>query len=384
MGHDTPLAPAMPPIDFIDLGAQRRRIGPRLEEAVLRVVRHGKYILGPEVAEVERRLAAFCGARHCVTCASGTDALVLALMAKNIGPGDGVFVPAFTFVATAEAVAWLGATPIFVDVEPDGFAMAPASLEAAIADCSRLGLTARAVIPVDLFGQPADYGRLLPLAARHGLFVLADAAQSFGAARDGRRVGTIGDATATSFFPAKPLGCYGDGGAVFTDDAGMAALLGSLRAHGQGGHRYEHVRIGMNGRFDTLQAAILIEKLAVFGDEIVARQRVADRYGAGLAGVVGVPGTAAGSSSVWAQYTILVDGRDRVVAALSAAGVPTAVHYPIPLPGQIGYQRYPSAPGGTPVSESLSKRVLSLPMHPYLEPAVQDRIIDAVRRAVEG
>jgi dTDP-4-amino-4,6-dideoxygalactose transaminase len=373
---------AVPSIEFVDLAAQRRRIGPRMEEAILRVVRHGKYIMGPEVAELERQLAAFCEAKHVISCANGTDALALVLMAKGIKPRDAVFVPAFTFAATAEVVAWLGATPIFVDVEPDSFNLDPASFEAAIAAAAKLGLTPRAVIPVDLFGQPADYRRIIPIAAEHDLFVLADAAQSFGAALDNRRVGTFGQATATSFFPAKPLGCYGDGGAIFTDDDDLAQVMRSLRVHGQGSDKYDNVRIGMNGRLDTMQAAILIEKLAVFEDEIVARQRVADRYNAGLADMVKVPRLAHGATSVWAQYTLVLDNRDQVAASLKAAGVPTAIYYPIPLSQQTGYRHYPSAPGGVPASEALSTKVLSLPMHPYLEPAVQDRIVAAMRQAL--
>jgi dTDP-4-amino-4,6-dideoxygalactose transaminase len=373
---------AVPSIEFIDLAAQRRRIGPRMEEAILRVVRHGKYIMGPEVAELERQLAAFCEAKHVISCANGTDALALVLMAKGIKPRDAVFVPAFTFAATAEVVAWLGATPIFVDVEPDSFNLNPASFEAAIAAAVKLGLTPRAVIPVDLFGQPADYRRIIPIAAKHDLFVLADAAQSFGAALDNRRVGTFGQATATSFFPAKPLGCYGDGGAIFTDDDDLAQVMRSLRVHGQGSDKYDNVRIGMNGRLDTMQAAVLIEKLAVFEDEIVARQRVADRYNAGLADLAKVPRLTHGTTSVWAQYTLVLDNRDQVAASLKAAGIPTAIYYPIPLSQQTGYRHYPSAPGGVPASETLSTKVLSLPMHPYLEPAVQDRIVAAVRRAL--
>ncbi|HYM33004.1 MAG TPA: DegT/DnrJ/EryC1/StrS family aminotransferase [Candidatus Cybelea sp.] len=368
-------------IEFNDLAAQRRRIGPRMEEAILRVVRHGRYIMGPEVAELEKRLAAFCGAKHAISCANGTDALALVLMARGIRPGDAVFVPAFTFVATAEVVAWLGATPVFVDVEKDSFNLDPASLERGIGDAVRLGLKPRAVIPVDLFGQPADYRRIVPLAERHGLFVLSDAAQSFGAALDNRRVGTFGGATATSFFPAKPLGCYGDGGAIFTDDDALADVIRSLRIHGQGTDKYDNVRVGVNGRLDTMQAAVLIEKLSIFEAEIAERQVVADRYSAGLAGVAVIPKLKPGATSVWAQYTILLDRRDAVAMALKAEGIPTAIYYRIALSQQTGYRHYPSAPGGVPVSEEHSRRVLSLPMHPYLDETTQDRIIAAIRRA---
>ena len=275
------MAGAMP-IPFIDLGAQQRRIRDRLEQAIARVLAHGQYIHGPEVAELEGRLAGFCGARHAVACASGTDALLLSLMALGIGPGQAVFVPSFTFVATAEAVALLGATPFFVDVGDNDFLFDPEGLAPAIDEARRLGLEPRAVIPVDLYGHPADYRAIEAVAASQGLCVIADAAQGFGGARDGRRVGTLAAFTATSFFPAKPLGCYGDGGAIFTDDPERVAVLTSLRVHGQGADRYDNVRVGINGRLDTLQAAILIEKLAIFEDEIAARNRVAVRYSEGL------------------------------------------------------------------------------------------------------
>lgn len=368
-------------IPFIDLQAQRRRIGGRIDEAIRRVIEHGGYIMGPEVRQLEEQLAAFCGAKHCVSCANGTDALGLVLMAWGVGFGDAVYVPAFTFVSTAEVVAWMGATPVFVDVLEDSFNMDPASLEAAIEAAPDMDLRPRAVIPVDLFGQPADYRALLPIAERHGIQVLADAAQSFGATLDGKKVGTFGDATATSFFPAKPLGCYGDGGAVFTDDDDLAATLRSLRVHGQGSNKYDNVRIGMNGRLDTLQAAILIEKLAVFPEEIEARERVASRYGAALGGGLKVPELIPGSTSVWAQYTLRTHRRDVLQAACKADGVPTAVYYPIPLSQQSGYRHYPVAPGGTPTSEALSGAVVSLPMHPDLDELTQERIVKVVRDA---
>ena len=375
----------MPPaIPFIDLQAQRRRIGARMDEAIARVLAHGGFILGPEVTELERQLAERGGVKHCVSCANGTDALALVLMAIDLKPGDAVFVPAFTFVATAEVVAWFGATPVFVDVEENSFNLDPASLEAAIAAAPGLGLKPRAVIPVDLFGQPADYARISKIARAHSLFALADAAQSFGARLDNRPVGALAEATTTSFYPAKPLGCYGDGGAIFTDSDATAELLRSLRVHGEGSHSYDNVRIGMNGRLDTLQAAVLLEKLAIFDEEIAARDRVAARYSAAFADVARVPRLAAGATSVWAQYTLVIDRRDSVRAACKAAGVPTKIHYPIPLSRQTGYRHFPTAPGGVPVSERLAKRVLSLPMHPYLDAATQDRIIEVVRRAIAG
>ncbi len=367
------------PIAFIDLQAQRRRIGDRIEAAIGRVLEHGRYVMGPEVRVLEERLAAFAGVRHVVSCASGTDALQLPLMAWSIGPGDAVFVPAFTFAATAEVVALVGATPVFVDVLPDSFNMEPASLDAAIEATRAEGrLRPAAVIPVDLFGQPADYDALQPVADRHGLRLLADTAQGFGAHYRGRRTGSIGDAASTSFFPAKPLGCYGDGGAVFTDDDELAAILRSLRVHGQGTDKYDNVRIGVNGRLDTMQAAILLEKLAIFEEEIAARDRVANAYSAALAGVSETPALIPDATSIWAQYTIKIDDRDGVADRLKAAGVPTAIYYPRPLHRQTAYRDYPTAPGGLPVSEALADRVLSLPMHPYLDRATQDRIIAAV------
>ena len=356
-----------------------------------RVLEHGRFIMGPEVDELEERLAAFCGARHAIACANGTDALALGLMAKGVGPGDAVLVPSFTFVASAEVVPWLGATPVFVDVLPDTFNLDPASLERGVATARARGLTPRCVVAVDLFGQPADYDAIKAARARHGLWLMADAAQSFGASYKGRRAGGIGDIAATSFFPAKPLGCYGDGGAVFTDDDGLAEAMRSLRIHGQGRDKYDNVRIGMNGRLDTLQAAILLEKLAIFPDEVEARQRVAERYDEGLRDVVRVPRVIEGVISVWAQYTVVVEGdddggrrRDAVAATLREAGVPTAVYYPAPLHRQTAYRHFPAAEGGLPVSERLSARVLSLPMHPYLDPETQAFIVAAVRRALGG
>jgi UDP-2-acetamido-2-deoxy-ribo-hexuluronate aminotransferase len=370
------------PIAFVDLKAQRHRLGARIDQAITRVVDHGGFIMGPEVKELEGKLARFVGAKHCVSCANGTDALALVLKAHGIGPGDLVFVPAFTFVATAEPVCWLGATPVFVDVIEDSFNMDPASLEAAIVAAKAGPGRPRAVIAVDLFGQPADYHALQRVADSHGLFLLADAAQSFGASLDNRRVGTFGPATTTSFFPAKPFGCYGDGGAVFTEDDGLADLLRSLRVHGQGREKYDNVRIGVNSRLDTIQAAVLLEKLTIFEDEIERRQRVAQRYDAALAGVAVVPRLMRGATSVWAQYTLRVKDRDRVQEICKKAGVPTAIYYPIPLSQQTGYRHFPTAPGGVPVSERLSQEVVSLPMHPYLGPETQDNIIDAVRSAL--
>jgi dTDP-4-amino-4,6-dideoxygalactose transaminase len=370
-------------IAFIDLAAQRRRIGSRMDEAILRVVNHGGYIMGPEVKQFEADLSAFCGAKHVISCANGTDALALVLMAKSVKPGQAILCPSFTFAATAEVVAWLGAVPIFVDCLPETFNMDPASLEFGINTARQLGLKPVGVIPVDLFGQPADYDAIEAICAREDLWILCDAAQSFGASYHGRKLGTIGAATSTSFFPAKPLGCYGDGGAVFTNDDELAAIMRSLRVHGQGSDKYDNVRIGMNGRLDTMQAAVLIEKLKIFPDEIAARDRVAKRYNEMLGDVATVPVVAEGNTSVWAQYTLRVQNRDALAAALKAKGIPTAIYYPKPLHQQTAYNKFPCAGNGVPVSERLAGEVLSLPMHPYLEEAAQDRIVAALRQAIE-
>ncbi len=372
------------PIPFIDVAAQRRRLGRTIDDAVARVLAHCQFIQGPEVRAFEAEVAAFCGARHAIGCSSGTDALLLVLMAWQIGPGDAVICPTFTFHATAEMVALLGATPVMADVHADTFNLNPESLERAIATAKRLGLRPRAVIPVDLFGLPADHDAIGAIVAAHGMLVLDDAAQSFGATYRGRKLGTLATATATSFFPAKPLGCYGDGGAVFTDDDALAARVKSLRVHGEGTDKYDPVRIGITGRLDTIQAAVLIEKLRIFPEEIVARNQVAVRYAEGLGDVAIVPRTGNESTSVWAQYTIrLAPGRrDRLAAALKAEGIPTAIYYVKPLHRQEAYRGFPVADGGLPVSERLAEEVISLPMHAYLEAPVQDRIIDAVRRAL--
>lgn len=377
----SPVKSAPVPIEFIDLGAQQRRIGDKVEAAVKRVLAHGKYIMGPEVKTLEEQLARFSGVKHVVSCASGTDALSLPLMALGVGPGDAVFVPTFTFAATAEVVALVGATPIFVDVEAGSFNMDVKSLQRAV-DSVPKGLTPKGIIPVDLFGQPADYVAIDAVAKAKNLWVLADAAQSFGATQGNKRTGAMGRVAGTSFFPAKPLGCYGDGGAIFTDDDGLNDIMKSLRVHGQGSDKYDNVRIGMNGRLDTIQAAILLEKLAIFEDEIAARQRVGKRYNDLLRGTVTVPEVGDNFTSVWAQYTLRLPNRDKVAAALKAEGIPTAIYYPRPLHQQTAYRDFPVAPGGCPTSEKLAAEVLSLPMHPYLDTATQDRIVAAVKSAV--
>lgn len=374
------------PIPFIDVGAQRRRLGTKIDDAIKRVTESCLFINGPEVAQFESDLAAFCGAKYAVGCASGTDALLLVLMAQGIGPGDAVLCPAFTFCATAEVVVLVGATPVFVDVHPDTFNIDAASLKRGIETAKRKGLKPKVVIPVDLFGLPADWDAILPIAKAENLFVLDDAAQSFGATYKGRKLGTIAQATATSFFPAKPLGCYGDGGAIVTDDAALVEVLKSLRVHGQGADKYDNIRIGLTSRLDTIQAAVLIEKLKIFPDEIVARDTVAKRYNEGLKDVAIVPQVPDGLTSVWAQYTIrLKPGvRDKLGAALKEQGVPTAIYYPKPLHRLEAYKTYPVVDNGIPVTDRLSEEVISLPMHSYLDAPTQDRIIEAVRDALKS
>jgi len=374
------------PIPFIDVAAQRRRLGRAIDDAIARVTTHCQFLQGPEVAAFEADLAAFCGAHYAVGCASGTDALLLVLMAKGIGPGDAVICPAFTFCATAEVVVLLGATPVFADVDAATFNIDSKSVLRAVATAKRHGLKPKVLITVDLFGLPADYDALLEVATAEGLFVLDDTAQALGATYKGRKLGTLAPATATSFFPAKPLGCYGDGGAVITDDPGLVEILKSLRVHGQGADKYDNVRIGLTSRLDTIQAAVLIEKLKIFPDEIAAREQSAQRYAEGLKDVAIVPIVPEGLTSVWAQYTIrLAPGvRDGVAAKLKAQGIPTGIYYPKPLHRLEAYRRFPVVDNGIPVTDQLAEEVLSLPMHAYLDTATQDRVIKAVRGALEA
>jgi len=369
------------PLAFIDLKRQQAQIRDRLDVAIAKVLTHGSYVMGPEIRELESELAKFCGAKHVLSCSNGTDALGLVLRALRVKPGDAVFCPSFTFAATAEVVVWFGGTPVFVDIHEDTFNLDARSLEAAVQTAKALDLRPTGVISVDLFGLPADYDSIEPVCQAHGLWLLDDAAQSFGATYKGRKLGTFGIATSTSFFPAKPLGCYGDGGAVFTEDDVLADLLVSLRVHGQGADKYDNVNIGINGRLDTLQAAVLLEKLRIFPDEIEKRNQVAERYNAALAGVAIVPKVPSDLTSVWAQYTIRVPParREPLAAALKQQGVPTAIYYPKPLHRQTAYRGFPVAGNGLPVSDRVADEVISLPMHPYLEPDEQDFIADLVR-----
>jgi dTDP-4-amino-4,6-dideoxygalactose transaminase len=365
-------------MEFNDLKAQYQRIKPAVQKRIDAVLNHGRFIMGPEVEELEQRLAAYAGTRHCLACASGTDALLLPLVAWGVGPGDAVFVPPFTFMATAEVVSLLGATPVFVDIDPITYNMDPARLDAAICGL-KPPLHAKAVIPVDLFGLPADADAINAVAAKHGLPVLEDGAQSFGATYKGRKACSLALAGATSFFPAKALGCYGDGGAVLTDDAELLYTLRSLRVHGQGSDKYDNVRIGINGRMDTLQAAIVLAKLDIFDSELAARRAAALRYNEGLAGCAIVPQEPAGYASNWAYYSVQVSERQAVIDALKKAGIPSAIYYPRPLHLQTAYASLGYRPGSMPVSEAVAGRILSLPMHAYLSALDQQRIIEVVR-----
>jgi UDP-2-acetamido-2-deoxy-ribo-hexuluronate aminotransferase len=367
------------PIQFIDLKAQQQKIYPALMRRIQKVLDHGKYIMGPEIKELEERLVSYVGVKHAITCSSGTDALLMPLMAYNVGPGDAIFTSPFTFIATAEVIQLLGATPVFVDIDPKTFNVDPAALAETIDNLGKNPQTShlkpKGIIPVDLFGQPADYDKINALAKRHGLFVLEDGAQSLGATYKGKRVGSLAEVAATSFFPAKPLGGYGDGGAIFTDNDSLAETLKSIRVHGQGTHKYDNVRIGLNGRLDTLQAAILLAKLEIFDAEVAARDEVAQRYSNALQAVVEAPYVAPHCTSVWAQYSVLSDRRDALLQRLKDAGIPNAVYYPLPLHQQGAFAHLGHKPGDFPISERTAKRIFSLPMHPYLTEEDQERII---------
>ena len=364
---------------FIDLGKQQDQIRSSIETAINNVLNHGNYIMGPEVKALEQNLSAFTGSKNVITCANGTDALTLAMMAWDIREGDAVFVPSFTYVASAETPAQLGATPFFVDVDENTFNISTVSFKQAIIDARKLGLKPSTVIPVDLFGYPAKIENIVEIAKENNINVLVDGAQSFGGEIENKRVGTFGDITTTSFFPAKPLGCYGDGGALFTDNEELSEKINSIRLHGKGTEKYDNVRIGINSRLDTIQAAILIEKLKIFPNELLLRQRVSEKYSANLAGIVDIPEIDEGFRSAWAQYTIRVSDNAELQKHLSSRDIPSIVYYPKALTQQEGYKNYPQSSGGVKTSEDLTRRVLSLPMHPYLE----DFEIDSICSAVE-
>jgi len=388
-------------MEFIDLASQQKRIRDRITRGIEAVLNHGQYIMGPEIAALEEELARYVGARHAISCASGTDALLMALMARGIGPGDAVLTTPFTFVATAEVISLAGATPVFVDIDPKTYNIDPDRLEQCIAALRGGGagpsalpridglnaLTPKAVITVDLFGLPADYSRLESIATRAGLFLIEDAAQSFGAEYNGRKACAFGDIACTSFFPAKPLGCYGDGGMCFCADDGMAEILRSIRLHGKGSHKYENVRIGINGRLDTIQAAILLAKFSLFEEEVKLRQAVAGRYTGKLRACrdLVTPVVPAGYQSVWAQYSLLARDeaqRDAIMKKMQAAGIPTVIYYPRPLHLQGAFSFLGYRAGDFPVSEDCARRIFSLPMHPYLGETDQDRIVAALLEAI--
>lgn len=365
-GHDS--------VNFIDLQAQYRALKSDIDNRIQRVLDHGQFILGPEVREMEGLLAAYTGAKHCIGCASGTDALLMALMAADIGPGDEVITSAFSFAGTAEVIVLAGATPVFVDVESDTCNIDAAAIEAKITPATR------AIMPVSLYGQPSDMDEINALADKHGLLVIEDAAQSFGADYKGRKSGALSRIACTSFFPSKPLGCYGDGGAVFTDDDKIAEALRQIRVHGDAG-RYEHVRIGINGRMDSIQCAVINAKMAIFGEEVERRIEIGSRYNDAFANVVPTVTQKPDRTSVFAQYTLLADDRDTLRAKLTEAGVPTAIHYPLPINEQPAYAKY-DKPGATPAASTASKKVISLPMSAYLSKSDQDQVIEAVKSAL--
>lgn len=354
-------------LKFIDLSLQQNRIRNELDAAIERVLNHGQYIMGPEVEKFENDLKIFTGVSNALTCANGTDALTLVLMAWGIGPGDAVFIPSFTYIASAETSAQLGATPFFVDVLEDSFNIDPDSFQKGIDDAVKAGLNPAVVIPVDLFGLPADVNTIKKITRKHDIKILVDAAQSFGATYHGSRVGTLGDATTTSFFPAKPLGCYGDGGAVFTNDDDLADIVDSIRLHGKGNQKYDNLRIGINSRLDTLQAAILIEKLKIFPEELELRENVSSSYQSKLGSFIKTPQVSKGIKSSWAQYTLILENRDEVKKFLDESNIPSVIYYPKAISQQSGYSNFPSVSSGLKISEDLSKKVLSLPMYPYLK-----------------
>jgi len=370
-------------MQFIDLISQQKRIRSKIEAGLKKILDHGRYINGPEIEELEKSLAEYTGATFALGVSSGTDALVMPLMMKGVGPGDAVFCPTFTFAASAEVVAFLKAEPILVDIDPLTFNMDTDHLRARIAEVKKDGrLKPKGIIPVDLFGQIADYKAIQEMADDEGLFVIEDAAQSFGAEQHGKKAGTMASLAATSFFPAKPLGGYGDGGMIFCDDADTFGQLKSIREHGYGSDRYIYERIGLNGRLDSFQAAVLLAKMEIFKDEMDLRQQVAKRYEVGLKGLVTTPTILAGNRSAWAQYTIKTDHREQIRNVLSQAGIPTAIYYPIPLHQQPIYQNHYNYTGVCPNAEAICPQVMSLPFHPYLEEADQDRICIAVASAL--
>jgi UDP-2-acetamido-2-deoxy-ribo-hexuluronate aminotransferase len=378
-------------MDFIDLKKQYQAIRPSLQKRLDAIFEKASFIMGKEIPELEEKLASYTGVNHCLACSSGTDALLLPLMALGVGPGDAVFTSTYTFIATAEVISLLGATPVFVDIDKDTYNIDAQQLRKAIASVAKgeraaagipKNVRPKGIIPVDLFGLCADYDAINAIAKEFGLFVLEDAAQSFGATSNGRKAGSFGTMAATSFFPAKPLGCYGDGGAVFCNDAQTLEILQSLRIHGQGSDKYENVRIGINGRMDTIQAAVVLAKMEIFEEEMAHRQVVAERYSIALRQKVVVPWVPAGMRSAWAQYSIQTDKREAVIAHLKKQGIPSAIYYPKPLHLQKAFGAQEYKKGQFPVAEAVCERIMSLPMHPYLDEQQQDFIVEEVLKAV--
>jgi UDP-2-acetamido-2-deoxy-ribo-hexuluronate aminotransferase len=377
-------------MEFIDLKRQYETIHPLIDRRIKTVLQHGQFIMGPEIKELEERLASYVGCKYCVSCSSGTDALLLALMAYGVTPGDAIFTTPFTFIATAEVICLLGATPIFVDIDPNTFNIDPQTLRGCIESIEKgifrasgisKNIKPKGIITVDLFGLPAEYDQINQIAKQNKLFVLEDSAQSFGSIYKGKVAGNLTDIAATSFFPAKPLGCYGDGGAIFTNDEVLAKRVYSIREHGKGTHKYDNIRIGINGRLDTLQAAVLLSKLEIFDTELNKRQEVARHYSETLADIVKVPYVPDGLKSAWAQYSVLSDKRDQYINRLKEAGIPTAIYYPKPLHMQTAFSHLGHRQGDFPISEFISERIFSLPMHPYLEQGGQIKISNALRQS---
>ena len=370
-------------MQFIDLKAQQNRIRKNIERRIQDVLEHGKYIMGPEVFELEEKLATYVGINHCISCSSGTDALLIPLMAKGIGPGDAVLTTPFSYIAPAEVIALLGATPVFVDIYPETFNLNPAGIENAIMFAQKKGLNPKAIIPVDLFGLPACYRLIEEEAKKHNLFVLEDAAQGFGGAIRGKKAGSFGHAAATSFFPAKPLGCYGDGGAVFTNDDELADIIRSIQIHGDGADKYDNVRLGLNGRLDTIQAAVLLEKLEIFDEEVISRNNIANYYSTRMSESFKTPHIPDGYLSSWAQYSVILPEdleRQSVMNQLKRKDIPSMVYYQTPLHlqsifNELGYKR-----GDSSVSEKISEKVLSLPLHPYLDSEQQNHVLNVIEK----
>ena len=366
-------------MQFINLKKQQKIIRNRIDERIKDVLNHGKYIMGPEVFELEKKLAEYVGVKYCISCSSGTDALLIPMLAKNVGPGDAVITTPFTYIATAEVISLLGAEPIFVDIYPNTFNMDPKGIEQAINHAKRKGLNPRAIIPVDLFGLPARYRLIQKIAKKHNLFIIEDAAQGFGGSIKGKKAGFFGDVASTSFFPAKPLGCYGDGGAIFTDDEDLALDMGSIRVHGSGSDKYENVRIGLNGRLDTFQAAILLEKLDIFNDELTLRNLAANYYTENINSSLQKPFIPKEYSSSWAQYSLVAKSeykRTKIMSVLKKSNIPSMIYYRIPLHLQRVFNNLGYAKGDFPMSEKISSKIFSIPMHPYLSRVQQDKIIE--------